>query len=292
MAQAQASRDAAGLVTVRTVAALREVVGAWRRAGETVAAVPTMGALHEGHLALVRRAKAEADRTVATLFVNPRQFNQQSDLASYPRNETRDAALFAKLGVDLLFAPDVAEIYPPGFATTVSVGGLTDCLCGKMRPGHMDGVATVVCKLFTQIQPDVALFGEKDYQQLLVVTRMARDLDLAVRIVPVATVRDADGLALSSRNEALSPAERAIAPLLHRVLSSIAARAAGGQHDVTDDLARGVETLTQAGFTKVDYLEMRDAEGLAALARADRPARVFGAAWLGPTRLIDNVPVG
>lgn len=286
--QAQPSRTR--LAILRRVETLRGQVTAWRRAGETVGLVPTMGAVHAGHLALVARARAECDRVVATLFVNPKQFNNQADLDSYPVDEADDAARFAEAGVDLLFAPAVSEMYPAGFATTVTVAGLTDCLCGMARPGHFDGVSTVVAKLFNQAPADRAYFGEKDYQQLLVVRRMARDLDLAIDIVAVPTVREADGLALSSRNRGLTPAQRRIAHRLYQTLTDLAARLAGGAA-AAPELARGLEDLAAAGFERVDYVELRDGETLASLARAAPGARLFAAAWLGSIRLIDNVPV-
>ena len=194
------------------------MVGQWRREGASVAVVPTMGALHEGHLSLVRTALEKADRVIVTLFVNPKQFNSAADLAAYPRTEKEDAAKLAPLGAHLLYAPDVAEIYPDGFATTISVDGVSDGMCGAFRPGHFDGVATVVAKLFLQTRADLAFFGEKDFQQLQVVRRMVRDLDIPITIVACPTVREADGLALSSRNVRLTPAERQAAPKLASVL--------------------------------------------------------------------------
>ncbi|NIV75285.1 MAG: pantoate--beta-alanine ligase, partial [Gammaproteobacteria bacterium] len=214
MTTTHAGRERAHLVTVRRVAEMRAVVAEWRKAGISIGLVPTMGALHAGHMALVERARWECDRVIVTLFVNPTQFNERSDLETYPRDEAADAAQLEAAGVDLLFAPALDEMYPLGFATSVSVAGLSDCLCGTARPGHLDGVCTVVSKLFNQAQADLAYFGEKDYQQLLVVRRMAKDLDIATRVVAVPTVREPDGLALSSRNQCLSPAQRRIAPEL------------------------------------------------------------------------------
>ena len=283
------------LAILRGAAAVRGQVMAWRGAGATVGLVPTMGALHAGHLALVARARAECDRVVATLFVNPKQFNDADDLDSYPVDEADDAAGFAAAGVDLLFAPPVAEMYPDGFATTVSVAELTDCLCGAARPGHFDGVSTVVAKLFNQAPADCAYFGEKDYQQLLVVRRMARDLDLPIRIVTVPTVREADGLALSSRNRGLTPAQRTIAPRLYETLSALAARLAGeaAAAPVTaSKLARGRDDLARAGFERIDYLDLRDGETLAPRTHAAPGTRLFAAAWLGDIRLIDNIAMG
>lgn len=290
MTTAPAPRPAQGLQIVRSVPALRECVAGWRAEGAAIGMVPTMGALHRGHGALIARAHAECGRTVATLFVNPKQFNREDDLERYPRDEARDAAFLEAAGVDLLFAPATQEMYPPGYATTVSVSGLTDCLCGIVRPGHLTGVATVVTKLLLQGLPDRAYFGEKDYQQLLVVRRVARDLDIPVDIVGVPTVREADGLALSSRNVALSPAQRAVAPALHRALREAAARLAAGA-PVDSVLRDGTAVLIAAGFDAVDYFDLRDGETLAALDRAGATARLFAAAWLGDTRLIDNVAV-
>jgi pantoate--beta-alanine ligase len=290
MSPQPARRDDSGLLTLRGIDALRREVGGWRRAGESVGLVPTMGALHAGHLALVRQAKVDCDRVVASLFVNPIQFDRKGDLASYPRDEARDAAALAALGVDLLYAPAAEEIYPEGFATTVSVTGLIDCLCGATRPGHLTGVSTVVTKLLLQSLPDVAYFGEKDYQQLLVVRRAARDLDIQVEIAAVPTVREADGLALSSRNETLTPDQRARAPALYRVLTDLAGRLAGGGA-AEPELAWGRAELAAAGFEGIDYLDLRHGETLETLERATPPARLFVAAFLGEVRLIDNLAV-
>ena len=277
---------------VHTIADLRRHIAGWRKAGARVGLVPTMGALHEGHLALVRAAQAECDRVVATIFVNPKQFAPNEDLASYPRREAADLAMLQSASVALVFMPAVAEVYPPGFATTVRVAGLTDCLCGAHRAGHFDGVATVVTKLLLQSLPDTAYFGEKDYQQLLVVRRLARDLDIPVHIAGVPTVREADGLALSSRNAYLSPEERRIGPDLARVLRRIAAALSREPNAVGREIRLGIVDLEQAGFV-VEYLEIRDADTLAPITTVvTRPARVFAAAHLGRTRLIDNMPLG
>ncbi|WP_048645950.1 pantoate--beta-alanine ligase [Nitratireductor soli] len=278
------------LPIVRTVHALRTLVTRWRRAGETIAVVPTMGALHEGHLSLVSAALARADRVIVTLFVNPKQFNSAADLAAYPRTEEEDAAKLAPLGADVLFAPDGEEMYAPGFSTTVSVSGVSEGLCGGHRPGHFDGVATVVTKLLLQSGADFACFGEKDFQQLHVVRRLARDLDIPVEIIGCPTVREGDGLALSSRNVRLSDSQREIAPRLAEILFDAAARlAAGAEADAT--LAASRSALMNDGFDMIEYLELRDETTLAPVGRLTRPARLLAAAWLGDIRLIDNVAV-
>lgn len=274
---------------IRQPDALRTVIAGWRRDGARVALVPTMGALHDGHMALLERARALADRVVVSLFVNPRQFGAGEDLARYPRDEAGDAALLTAGGCDLLWAPPVEAIYPAAFATTVSVAGF-ERLEGALRPGHFDGVATVVAKLFGQVRPDIALFGEKDFQQLALVRRLAADLDLGVEIVAVATVRDPDGLALSSRNAYLTPVERAAAAALPRALSDAAAAVAGGA-DVAAALAAGRRQLVDAGFSPPDYFELVDEASLAPLSVLARPARLLAAARLGTTRLIDNLAV-
>ncbi|MCW1984958.1 UNVERIFIED_ORG: pantoate--beta-alanine ligase [Sphingomonas sp. R1F5B] len=273
---------------------LRAAVAASKTGEKTLALVPTMGALHEGHLTLVRRARDLADAVAVSIFVNPRQFAPGEDFDAYPRRLETDAALLAREGVDILWAPAPDEVYPQGFATTVSVAGLDEPLCGAARPGHFDGVATVVCKLFNQVQPDFALFGEKDWQQLAIIRRMARDLDLALpradAIIGVPTVREADGLALSSRNQYLTPAERSQAAALPRAIeTAIASLRAGGDADAALETLR--TTLLRGGFARVDYAELRDAETLDLLdALGSRPARVLVAAHLGKARLIDNWP--
>jgi len=275
---------------VRSVAELRRRVAVWKAEGQRVALVPTMGALHDGHLTLIRRALEVADRVVASVFVNPTQFGPTEDFAAYPRREAEDAALLAGAGAHALFAPSVAEMYPDGFATTVTVAGLSEGLCGSVRPVHFAGVATVVTKLLLQGQPDVALFGEKDYQQLQVIRRLVRDLDISTQIEGVPTVREADGLALSSRNAYLSAAERAIAPAIHRTLSAMAARLSDGAA-VAEQEQWGKEQLLQAGFLSIDYLEVRDADSLAPLSTVAAPARILVAARLSKARLIDNIGV-
>jgi pantoate--beta-alanine ligase len=275
---------------VRSVAALREAIAAWRQNGETIGLVPTMGALHEGHLALVKRARAECRRAVVTIFVNPKQFGPREDFTRYPRDLDADLRLVASVGADAVFAPDVAAMYPDGFATTVTVAGLTDGLCGPHRPGHFVGVATVVTKLLLQALPDRAYFGEKDYQQLQIIKRFARDLDIPVQIVGVETVREDDGLALSSRNAYLSPEERRVAPMLYRVLTKMAGKLASGG-EAEPIVVDGLKQLRDAGFDPIDYLSVVDADSLAPLDRVSHPARLAVAAYLGKTRLIDNVAV-
>jgi len=280
--------------TVNRIDELGAAVDSLRARG-TVALVPTMGALHEGHLTLVREAKRHAESVVVSVFVNPAQFGPNEDLAAYPRQLAEDSTLLAGEGVDLLWAPSVDEIYPAGFATTVSVAGVSVPLEGVSRPGHFDGVATVVAKLFNQVRPDIALFGEKDWQQLAVIRRMARDLNLtqpaAERIVGVPTVREADGLALSSRNRYLSPDERARAAALPRLMrAAIEAIETGG--DVADALTTLKDDLIGAGFASVDYAELADADTLQAVRGPEGvPARLLVAARIGRTRLIDNMPV-
>ncbi|MDF2766420.1 MAG: panC, partial [Rhodospirillales bacterium] len=236
------------LPTVRTVPELRERIAAWREADQTIALVPTMGALHEGHLSLVTLARSLCARTVVSLFVNPTQFGPNEDLSAYPRDEAGDAAKLAEAGADLLYAPTVSEMYPKGFATRVTVSGLTDHLCGPHRPGHFEGVATVVTKLLLQGLPDAAVFGEKDWQQLQVIRRLARDLDIPVEIVGAPTVREPDGLAMSSRNAYLAPAERAVAATLPQVLSELARAVATGEPCRAAE-EKALRTLLEAGFS-------------------------------------------
>jgi pantoate--beta-alanine ligase len=280
------------LPSVRTVAELRAQVRHWKAAGERVGLVPTMGALHEGHLSLVRRAKESAERVVASVFVNPTQFAPNEDFEAYPRDEGRDAELLASVGCDLLYAPKVSEMYPEGFATTVLVRGVSEPLDGAARPGHFAGVATVVTKLLMQCGPDVAVFGEKDYQQLQVIRRVVRDLDLPVEIVGAPTARADDGLALSSRNAYLTEAERAAAPELYRTLVSAVEQLQAGRA-VADAEAEAVGRLQAAGFGPVDYVEVRDLADLSRLGPGpiEPPARILAAARLGRARLIDNVAV-
>jgi pantoate--beta-alanine ligase len=275
---------------VRDLATLREMTGGWRRAGETIGVVPTMGALHQGHLSLVRAARESCDRVIVTIFVNPKQFNSKEDYDKYPRTENEDAVKLVPFDVDAIYVPDGDVMYPEGFATNVSVGGLTDMLCGAARPGHFDGVATVVTKLFLQTQADRAFFGEKDYQQLQVVTRLAADLDIPVEVVGCPTIREEDGLAMSSRNLLLSDRSRIKAPFLAEIMDDVAeALRAGGS---MAELGPEAEArLLAAGFNSVDYLELRDGADLALLDQVTSGGRLFAAAWLAGVRLIDNIAV-
>ena len=280
--------------TAHTLELLRNSVAVLRRDGGSVALVPTMGALHEGHLTLVRRAREAADHVVASIFVNPRQFGAGEDLDAYPRQLQRDSELLAAEGAALLWAPAPEIVYPAGYATNISVAGVSEGLCGGDRPGHFDGVATVVCKLFNQVMPDMAFFGEKDWQQLAVIRRMARDLDLtfphvdAIHGVPI--VREADGLAMSSRNAYLSPHQREDAAALPRAMREAAAALKEGSN-VRDLLSVLREKLLESGFGSVDYAEIRDADSLEPLPADNGNARLFVAARIGGTRLIDNMAI-
>ncbi|MBC7133759.1 MAG: pantoate--beta-alanine ligase [Roseovarius sp.] len=275
---------------LRRLDALRATTRPWVRAGERIGVVPTMGALHDGHLSLVAAARAACDRVIVTIFVNPRQFNNAADLANYPRTEDEDARKLARFGVDALWVPDADQMYPAAFATTVSVAGLTDVMEGAYRPGHFDGVATVVTKLFVQTAATDAFFGEKDYQQLLVVRRLAADLDLGVTVHGCPTIRDIDGLALSSRNLLLSDRARTMAPRLHEEMEAVAQGLRAGQPFAALREA-ALTRLDKAGFTGTDYLDLRAQDDLAALEAPERPARLFAAAWLAGVRLIDNIAV-
>ncbi len=273
---------------VRRVADLRALVRGWKAAGEIVGVVPTMGALHEGHLSLARAGKAECERVIVTIFVNPLQFNNPDDLLKYPRTEPADAALLARAGVDLIFAPGPGEVYPPGFVSSVSVGGVSGPLEGALRPGHFDGVATVVTKLFGMTMADRAYFGQKDWQQLAVVKRLVRDLNLAVWVVGCETIREADGLAMSSRNARLGVDARGQAAALYAAM----VRAAVGIRDGdAGALARCEAEVLAAGFERVEYVALRDASTLMEVEDMARPLRLLAAAWLDGVRLIDNIAV-
>lgn len=274
------------LQIVRTIAELREVTGGWRKAGMKSAVVPTMGALHDGHLTLVREGLKHADRCVATLFVNPKQFAANEDLSRYPRDEAGDAAKLESAGAHLLYAPAPEVMYPPNFATTVSLSGPAAAgLEDRFRPDFFAGVATVVAKLFNQCQCDFAMFGEKDYQQLQVVTRMAADLDIPIQVVPVPTIREPDGLAMSSRNAYLSAEERKQAAAIYKALVLAAEAIRNG---MAPDEAASQAAAKLTDF-RVDYVEARSAGDLARLEKFDQPLRLLAAAWLGKTRLIDNI---
>jgi pantoate--beta-alanine ligase len=275
---------------LRTVDELRGVVRGWKAAGELVGVVPTMGALHDGHLSLARAAKAECERAIVTIFVNPLQFNNPEDLKKYPRTEAADAALLATVGVDVIFAPSLEEVYPDGFATTVTVTGVTQPLEGALRPGHFEGVATVVTKLFGMTMADRGYFGQKDWQQLQVVKRLVRDLNIPIWIVGCETIREADGLAMSSRNARLDDEARAKAPVLFAAMTRAVADIRAGQSDRMA-IREAAETVRAAGFERVEYIELRDAGTLMPSDDPGRPRRMLAAAWLGGVRLIDNIAV-
>ncbi|PCD77906.1 pantoate--beta-alanine ligase [Pseudothioclava arenosa] len=275
---------------IRTSAELRDKVAAWKRSGMLVGVVPTMGALHDGHLSLARAAREQSDRVIVTIFVNPMQFNNADDLAKYPRDEAHDLALLDAEGVDVLFAPGVDEVYPEGFASKVSVAGVSEPLEGAMRPGHFDGVATVVSKLFGMTQAGRAFFGEKDWQQLQVVQRLVEDLNIPVRVMGCPTIREPDGLAMSSRNVRLSPEERAAAPVLYAQMQQ-AAQAIRDGADAGAALATAKAAILAGGFREVEYLELRSIDGFLQVSDLATPARLLAAAWMGDVRLIDNIAV-
>jgi pantoate--beta-alanine ligase len=279
-----------GVQIVRDLEALRLAVEALREGGGRIAFVPTMGALHAGHMALVAEARRRADHVVASIFVNPTQFAPNEDLSTYPRREASDSKLLEEEGCELLWAPDVAAMYPDGPGITVRAGSLGEGLDGAARPGHFDGVATVVSRLFDQVRPDIALFGEKDYQQLAVIRQIVRDLDLGIEIVGIPTQRDADGLALSSRNAYLSDEERQSARALPRALGEAASAIRDGG-SIEDALGTARERLARAGFDPIDYVALCDSESLAPVTALERPARLLAAARIGRTRLIDNLAV-
>lgn len=276
--------------TFRDLTPLRAALQALRTYGRSVALVPTMGALHDGHMALVEEAKCRADHVVVSIFVNPRQFGPKEDLSAYPRREASDSAILQDHGVDILWMPTVPVMYPDGFSTSVSVTGVSDGLDGAARPGHFDGVATVVTKLFNQVRPDIALFGEKDYQQLAVIRRMVADLNIDLEVAGVPTQRDIDGLALSSRNLYLTEEERKAASGLPRALGEAARQIEKGMA-VDAALAKATAMIIEHGFHRVDYILLCDAATLDIMERLDRPARLLAAAHIGKTRLIDNIPV-
>ncbi|MEP3847512.1 MAG: pantoate--beta-alanine ligase [Paracoccaceae bacterium] len=275
---------------VRDLAELTALKSKWRKAGERIGVVPTMGALHDGHLSLVRAAKQQADRVVVTVFVNPKQFNNPEDYENYPRTEEDDARKLAKYEVDAIWVPDGDTMYPDGFATIVSITGLTNVLCGAHRVGHFDGVATVVTKLFTQTGADLALFGEKDFQQLQVVRRLSKDLNLGVDVVGCPTIREEDGLAMSSRNLLISDRARVKAPALHEAMQVAAAGLSEGKN--WDALkAQACASIEAAGFYDIEYFDLRGCDDLCLLDAPDQPARLLAAAWLAGVRLIDNIAV-
>lgn len=276
--------------TIRQLKPLRKAIAALRALGGRIALVPTMGALHAGHMALVAEARKRAEHVVVSIFVNPRQFGPNEDLAAYPRRAAKDSALLAGTGVAVLWVPDAEVMYPAGYATNIAVAGVSESLDGAARPGHFDGVATVVAKLFNQVRPDLAVFGEKDFQQLAVIRRMVADLDFGIEIVGVPTEREEDGLALSSRNMYLTDAERLQARALPRALGAAAAAIESGG-DVAEALARAEAALIEGGFQSVDYVALCDAATLQPVTALDGPARLLAAARIGAARLIDNVPV-
>lgn len=278
---------------VRTKADLQNHLKTWRDAGEKIGLVPTMGALHQGHLSLVDLIKKSATKIVTTIFINPKQFGKGEDLSGYPRNEKSDVAMFESVGVDLVYIPEVIEIYPKGFQTTVSVNasGMQDVLCGANRPGHFDGVATIVTKLFLQTRPDVAVFGEKDFQQLQIIRQFTRDLDIDIEILGAPIIREDDGLAASSRNRYLTPQERFNAVHLSETMDKIIERAKGGE-PLRELEEKGKAALLEAGFSRVDYLEFRQEATLTLANDLNAPTRLFAAAQMGKARLLDNKIVG
>lgn len=277
--------------TVRDIRSLRNAVLAWKRQGQSIAFVPTMGNLHEGHLALVRQAHNRCDRVITSIFVNPMQFDRMDEVARYPRTEEADGRRLAELGCDLLFLPEAETVYPRGSecATHVELPKLTETLCGAHRPGHFRGVTTVVCKLFNMVQPDVAVFGEKDFQQLTVIRHMTKDLNLPIEVVGVATVREPDGLAMSSRNLYLTAEQRACAPILYSTLTEVAQQLLGGNKAYRELEADAFDSLRKEGF-KPEYIAIRRIQDLAEPNDSNpRELVVLAAAWLGEARLIDNI---
>lgn len=275
---------------MRTVAELRALVRGWKAEGALVGVVPTMGALHDGHLSLARAARADCERVIVTIFVNPMQFNNPDDLKKYPRTEAADAALLATIPVDVIFAPSAEEVYPEAFGSVVSVAGVSEPLEGRMRPGHFDGVATVVTKLFGMSMADRGYFGQKDWQQLQVVQKLVADLNLPVTVVGCETIREADGLAMSSRNLRLGAEARAKAPVLYAAISAAAEDIRAGQSDRMA-IREAAEMMRAAGFERVEYIELRDAASLLPSDDPTRARRMLAAVWLDGVRLIDNIPV-
>ena len=275
---------------VRTIAELSQHTSRWRIAGQTIGLIPTMGALHNGHLSLIKLAQGKCDRVIATIFVNPRQFLPNEDFDEYPRNEESDIQKLIEMGVDLLFAPKAPEMYQPDASTTVVISKLTDCLCATSRPGFFDGVGTVVTKLLIQALPDLAIFGEKDYQQLLVIKRLTRDLDIPAEIIGAPTIREADGLAVSSRNVFLSKPNRETASKIFEILKKTATAIALG-NDVLVACEEARSELMLAGFSEIDYFEARHSETLELIQSFENSGRLFAAVWLGSTRLIDNLEI-
>ncbi len=279
------------MIFVKTKLEAQDVLTRWRKAGERIGVVPTMGALHAGHLSLIDTAKNRSDRIVVSIFVNPLQFSPDEDFDSYPRQMEGDLELLKSQGCDLVFAPDHAELFPDDFSTSISVAGVGEGHCEATRPQFFEGVATIVTKLLMILSPDVVVFGEKDYQQLTVIKRLVRDLDIDVDVVGSLTIREPDGLAMSSRNQYLSSSERAIAPVLFDTLS-LAAKMLGEENAKCREVsAWAISRLLDAGFSKVDYVSIVDAESLAILERLDHPGRLLAAVWIGKTRLIDNIPI-
>ena len=274
---------------VRSVQQMVKIASAWRREGVDVAFVPTMGALHEGHLSLVRAAKKSHGRTVVSVFVNPMQFGPHEDFRQYPRNFRKDASLLSRTGVDVIFYPEVSDMFPDGFGTKVSVPGLSESLCGRFRPGHFDGVATVVAKLFAIVRPTAAFFGQKDYQQCKVIERMTQDLNLGVKIRSMPIVREKDGLAMSSRNQYLSAGERARAAGIYRVLGRAREAVQGGQGNAHILQAGARRQLTRQGIRRIDYVQIVDTDTLEPLSKVRSKAVMALAVWIGNTRLIDNM---
>ena len=278
------------ITIVRTISDVKNILNIWRNDKLNVGLVPTMGALHEGHFSLIRKSLSLSDRTIVTLFVNPKQFGRNEDFDKYPTNELSDIKALENLSVDIIFAPSTEEMYPPGNITNILLSDIGDLLEGEFRPGFFNGVATVVCKLFMIASPDLAFFGEKDYQQLIIIEKMAQDLNIPVEIVGCPIIRSKDGLALSSRNIYLSDNERLVAPLLFKVLNEILDNARNGEQ-LVKILNNAKMKLLDSGFTKIDYLKICDDKNLKELGNFSPDARILGAAWLGNTRLIDNIGV-